>query len=464
LAHGHRSCWSTPIFSRSGQVLGACAILQDEPGCPTAQQQDLIGKVTHIASLAIERAQRDAALRSREVLLLEAQRLSSTGSFSWYVANDEITWSEQLYRIFELDQGVPVTFALIGSRVHPEDLASMHDMLERARRAGADIEHEFRLLMPDHSLKYVRMVARAVRDQDGWFEYIGAIQDVTQRRIAEEALGKARSELAHVARIMSLGALTASIAHEVNQPLSGIITNAGTCLRMLTAEPPDMEGARETARRALRDGNRAAEVITRLRALFGKQDAKTERVDLNAATREVIALSLSELQRNRVMLRTELAEDLPRVTGDRVQLQQVILNLLLNASHAMRGVEVGSRLLLIKTERDPGNRVRLSVKDTGVGMEAQVMARLFEPFHTTKGEGMGIGLFVSRSIIESHQGCLQVTTNDGPGVTFSFSVPPARRHPSVGMLDSRAPALDTLAPDAVRMRAMTGLGRVMASP
>ena len=174
-----------------------------------------------------------------------------------------------------------------------------------------------------------------------------------------------------MARVTSLGALTASIAHEVNQPLSGIITNASTCLRMLAADPPNVDGARETARRTIRDGNRASEVITRLRALFGKKDATTESVDLNEATREVIALSLSELQRNRVILRPELADDLPPVTGDRVQLQQVILNLLLNASDAMSGVDDRPRQLVIRTERDEDDRVRLTVQDAGVGFEPQ---------------------------------------------------------------------------------------------
>jgi signal transduction histidine kinase len=221
-----------------------------------------------------------------------------------------------------------------------------------------------------------------------------------------------------------LGALTASIAHEVNQPLSGIITNASTCQRMLNADPPNVEGARETTRRTIRDGNRASEVITRLRALFGKKDAATESVDLNEATREVIALSLSELQGGRIVLRTELSDDLPPVTGDRVQLQQVILNLVRNASDAMSAVGDHPRDLLIRTERDDGaDRVRLSVQDTGVGFEPQAADRLFQVFYTTKDDGMGIGLSVSRSIIESHHGQLWATPNDGPGATFSFSIP-----------------------------------------
>jgi C4-dicarboxylate-specific signal transduction histidine kinase len=307
--------------------------------------------------------------------------------------------------------------------VHPEDVPLFHDVTDRARVDGSDFEYEYRLQMPDRSVKYLHVVAHATRDQDSRLEYIGAVQDVTERRLSEEALGKARSELAHVARVTSLGVLTASIAHEVNQPLSGIVTNASTCLRMLAADPPNVDGARETARRTIRDANRASDVITQLRALFSKRGATTDSVDLNEATREVIALSLSDLQRNRVILRSELADDLPPVTGDRVQLQQVILNLLRNASEAMSAVDDRPRQLVIRTERDEGDRLRLSVQDTGVGFEPQGVDRLFEAFYTTKSDGMGIGLSVSRSIIESHQGSLLAAPNDGPGAIFSFSIP-----------------------------------------
>ena len=335
-----------------------------------------------------------------------------------------------------------MTLELIGTRVHPEDLPLLDGMIGWARGGAGDFEYEHRLLMPDHSIKYLHLIAHGNQDKDGQLEYIGAAQDVTQRRLSEEALSKARSELAHVARVASLGVLTASIAHEVNQPLSGIITNASTCLRMLAAEPPNVEGASETARRAIRDGNRAAEVIARLRALFAKKEATTESVDLNEATREVIALSLSGLQRNRVVLRTELADDLPPVMGDRVQLQQVILNLFLNASDSMSAVDDRPRQLLIRTERDERDRVRLTVQDAGVGLDPQAAGRLFDAFYTTKNHGMGIGLSVSRSIIESHHGRLWATPNDGPGATFSFSVPHstegAARAGSVGAIRKAA--------------------------
>jgi C4-dicarboxylate-specific signal transduction histidine kinase len=296
-------------------------------------------------------------------------------------------------------------------------------MVEEARNGGNDFEWQYRLLMPDHSIKYLHAVAHATGDQDGRLEYIASIQDVTARRLSEEARDKAQSELAHVAGVMSLGTLAASIAHEINQPLSGIVTNASICQRMLAAAPPNIDGALETARRTIRDANRASEVITRLRALFSRKGTATESFDLNEAAREVIALSLSGLQRNQVVVRAELAEDLPPVAGDRVQLQQVILNLLRNASDAMSTVDDRPRELLIRTERDEGDRVRVTVKDVGGGFQPHAADRLFEAFYTTKNDGMGIGLSVSRSIIEAHRGRLWAKANDGPGSTFSFSIP-----------------------------------------
>jgi len=403
------------------QAVGVLAMFSRKP--ISQATVETLSTIADTIAQGVQRAQGAAALRRSEAFLTEAQRLSATGSFSWRVATDDITWSEQLYRLFAFDHGVPVTLDLIGTRVHPEDLPMVHDMIDRARGTGSDFEYEHRLQMPDRSVKYLHVVAHATRDRDGQLEYIGAVQDVTQRRLADEALGKVRAELAHVARVTTLGVLTASVAHEVNQPLSGIITNASTCLRMLAADPPNVDGARETARRTIRDGHRASEVITRLRALFSKKGTTTDPVDLNDATREVMALSLSELQRNRVVLRTELANDLPPVTGDRVQLQQVILNLFLNASDAMRGIDDRPRQLVISTARDDGERVRLSVQDAGVGFDPHEVDRLFEAFYTTKRGGMGIGLSVSRSIIESHHGRLWATRNEGPGATFAFALP-----------------------------------------
>jgi PAS domain S-box-containing protein len=370
-----------------------------------------------------ERKLGEEKLRRSEAFLAGGQRLSLTGSFSWRLDTDEIAFSEEARRIFEFEPSAPVTLDRIAGRVHPEDIPLLSEKIEEARRGGGEQDYEIRLRMPDDSVKYLRTISDGIRDQAGRLEIIGAVQDMTQRRSSEEALSNARSELAHVTRVTSLGVLTASIAHEVNQPLTGIITNAGTCLRMLAADPPNVDGARETARRTIRDGNRASEVITRLRALYGKKDPTSESVDLNEATREVLALSVSELQRNRIIVQQELADDQLLVTGGRVQLQQVILNLVRNASDAMGAVDDRRRQLLIRTERDEGDRVRLTVQDAGVGFDPQAADRLFESFYTTKHDGMGIGLSVSRSIIESHHGRLWATLNNGPGAAFSFSVP-----------------------------------------
>jgi PAS domain S-box-containing protein len=422
LAFGLRAVWSTPIVSRSGEVLGTFAVYQRHPGSPTQIQQDLITQFTHIASIAIERTNSDNAMRRSEAFLAEAQRLSSTGSFYWRRTTDEIIWSGETYRIFGIEPGTPLTLKVIASRIHPDDLQRVNARMEVRRTDGCRAETEYRLLLPDGSIKFVHLVSQATATESGEMEYTGAIQDVTEARVAEETLGKLRSELAHVARVTTLGALTASIAHEVNQPLAGIVTNASTCLRMLAADPPNIEGARETARRTIRDGERASEVIARLRALFTKKTTTTGSIDLNEATREVVALSMSELQRQRVAMRLELADDLPPVKGDRVQLQQVILNLLLNASDAMSTVEDRRRELALATSSD-GADVHLSVRDTGIGFDAGDPDKLFEAFYTTKSSGMGIGLSVSRSIMELHGGRLLATRNHGPGATFSFSIP-----------------------------------------
>jgi signal transduction histidine kinase len=216
--------------------------------------------------------------------------------------------------------------------------------------------------------------------------------------------------------------LTASIAHEVSQPLSGVITNANTCLRMLRSHPPNILAAQETVLRAIRDGNRASDVITRLRTLFSKKQIDLEPLDLNETVREVIALLTSELQRNNVILKFEFGDNLRAVRGDRVQLQQVILNLLRNGSDAMVTVNDRPRQLFIRTETD-GNQVTVSVQDSGVGFSPEISERLFQPLFTTKQEGMGVGLSVSRSIVEAHHGRLWAVQNDGPGATFAFSIP-----------------------------------------
>jgi len=427
--YGLRSCWSMPIFSMGQEVLGIFAIYRREPNGPTADEQELIDRFAKLAGISIERAQADAALQAGEAeirqahsFLAEAQRLSQTGSFIWDVAADDHDWSRELRRIFEFDPAVKVTTPMILGGIHPEDMPAVEALMGAAAQGGDAFDLVFRMTTASGARKHVRVVGHRIEEITDRPVFIGALQDVTRSKLAEEALDRARAELAHVTRAMTLSALTASIAHEVNQPLAGIITNASTCLRLLAADPLNLDGARAAAQRIIRDGNRASEVIQRLRALFTRQHAEVTPVDLNEAAGEVVSLSLSELQRKGVLARTDFAQDLPPVHGDKVQLQQVVLNLVLNGADAMSAIYDRPRDLLITTRCDDG-RVRLSVRDAGVGVDPNALEKLFDAFFTTKTDGMGIGLSISRSIIESHEGRLWAAANDGPGATFSFTLP-----------------------------------------
>jgi PAS domain S-box-containing protein len=307
---------------------------------------------------------------------------------------------------------------------HPDDVERLNQQRREALSHPVPFELEQRVRDKDGRYRWFLIRYTPLVDRHGRAErWYTAAFDIEDRKRVEAQVEQVRSELAHVSRVTTLGALTASIAHEVNQPLAGIITNAATCLRMLNAEPPNIDGARTTTQRTLRDGNRASEVIRRLRALYSHKEPKYEPVDLNDATREVIALSMNELARANVTLRTDLDEALPVVNGDRVQLQQVLLNLVLNANDAMREVDHRARDLVIATSREDPDHVRLSVRDSGVGIDPQSLEKVFEAFYTTKANGMGVGLSVSRSIIESHHGKLWASANDGPGTTFSFCIP-----------------------------------------
>ncbi len=598
LAHGIRSCWSTPITSAAGIVLGAFAIYHDEPKLPSARMQALLEQISHIASIALERerAQRSLTQALEELRQSERQLRTMIDSIPGYVWRTTPDGTVDFLNQGWCDYtGISMAEALKSGwqrTVHPDDYAGVMAYWRTPLETGTPGEFECRHRRHDGTYRWFVGRAIPLRDQDGnivkWFglntdiedrkraelllegknrlfemlaghlpldrillelcrlvestmpgafcttmlvepgrtsfqgavaaslseQFIASVESMPltpesgpcaiaaclkqqvvipdlpsesrwkndlwyqlalrdglkacwstpvtstsgqvlavfavyyqdpkapnlleqdfikqfayvasiaiERIQSDAALGKVRSELARVARVTSLGALTASIAHEVNQPLFSLTTNASTCLRMLGGERPNLEGACEMARRIIRDGNRASDVITRLRAMFVKREPAAEPVDLNEATKEVVALSIGELQRAQVTLHTDLAEDLPQVTGDRVQLQQVILNLFLNAADAMSRVLDRPRLLVIKTEREGGDHVRLSVEDSGVGFEPERAESLFDAFYTTKQGGMGIGLSVSRTIIEGHHGRLWATPKNGPGATFAFSIP-----------------------------------------
>jgi PAS domain S-box-containing protein len=370
----------------------------------------------------IERRRAEEALRRSEAFLSEGQRLGRIGSYSWRVAEDKIKWSNELYRIYDFEAGVPVTLDLIRTRVHPQDLSLYEKMVETARNGGTKVEWQFRLLMPDHSIKYMHSVAHAARDQNGQLEYIAVIQDVTERRQSEEALAKSQSELAQMSRLTTMGEMAASIAHEVNQPLTAVTNNANACLRLLGKHNLEPGVLRKALEEIVADGTRASAVLARIRAFIKKGPAERISLNINDVIQEVLVLAGRELDEHRVSVDRRLAAGLPLLLADRIQLQQVLLNLVKNAIEAMSAVIDRPRLLCVQSRLDESGDVLVAVSDSGTGFGSE-MGRVFSPFFTTKADGMGMGLSISRSLVETHGGRLWAAPNSPHGAVFSFTLP-----------------------------------------
>ena len=372
----------------------------------------------------IERRRAEEALRRSEAFLAEGQRLGQIGSYSWRVATDEIKWSDELYRIYELETGVPVTLELLRTRVHPQDLSLYEKMVEQARSGGNDFECQFRLLMPDQTIKYMHSVAHATRNEDGQLEYIAVIQDVTERRQSEEALDKAQWELAQVSKLTNMGELAASIAHEVNQPLTAVTNNASACRRLLGNHNLEPEVLRQALDEIIEDGTRASAVIARIRAFLKKKPTEASEVNVNEVVHETVALAARQLFENRVRIEYQLTQPLPPVLADRVQVQQVLLNLIMNAVEAMVGIDDQPRLLNLDSGIDESGNVLVAVRDSGIGLGSEASS-VFTPFYTTKTNGMGMGLSISRTLVEGFGGRLWAGPNSPRGSVFSFTLPVA---------------------------------------
>jgi PAS domain S-box-containing protein len=363
--------------------------------------------------------------RRSEEYIREGQRLSHTGSWAWNVSTGDLFWSEEHYRIFGLDpDNFKLTLEAAVKFIHPEDQSTATQAFEGATSEGRDFEWDLRIVRPDGTIRYVHSLAHPVFDESGELtEYVGTIMDTTERKLAEDALRHAQAELAHANRVLTVGELTASIAHEVNQPLGAIVTNGQASLRLLSRDTPDLKGSQEAIDCMISDAMRASEVIQRSRAVLKKTAPEKVPLDINETIHDVIGLSASQLATNQIALRTELETDSPSVLGDRVQLQQVMLNLILNANEAMTKPGWQTRELLISSRRNRPDEVNVAVKDTGPGVRPENQERIFDAFSTTKEGGLGLGLSISRNIIEAHGGRLWNIPNEPQGATFQFTLP-----------------------------------------
>jgi len=386
---------------------------------------EFVGAVMDVS----DRKRAEEALRRSEGYLAEAQRLTGTGSWAWNVASRRsVYWSQENYRLFgfDLEGGIPSDEAFY-QRVHPEDLDRVRRevFLERPEE-GSHFDVVFRIVLPGGEIKYIRSTGHPVRNPSGdLLEYVGTSIDVTERKRSEqalEALRQAQADLAHVSRVTTMGELTASLAHEVNQPIAAASTNANTCLRWLAGDTPNIEEARAAAMRIVKDAKRAGEIISRVRQLFKKGTSQREFVDVNEIIREMVVLLRGETIRYNISVGTDLAADLPQVMADRVQLQQVLMNLMINGIEAIKDAG-GTHELAIRSQRTEIEEVVVSVTDSGVGLPSQQTEQIFNAFFTTKPHGTGMGLRISHSIIESHGGRLWAANNSPRGASFCFSLP-----------------------------------------
>jgi PAS domain S-box-containing protein len=424
--YGFRACWSTPILAHSGKALGSFAMYYREPRSPSPAETRALEMATHLAGIAIERKLTHEQLQRSEAYLAEAQRLSHTGSWAFNTGKS-VYWSEENFRMWGFDpqQGLPDRETVL-RRIHAEDRDRVIECVQKAVLEKRDYAVEFRIVLPGGTVKHIHGLGHPVFSASGELvEVVGTQLDVTERKRAEEErerLRQAQADLAHVTRMTSMGELTASLAHEIKQPISAAVTDAKTCLRWLRRDNPDVTEAGEAASRLVKDVTRASDIISGINLMFKKGAVQRELIDVNELIREMVVLLRSEASRYSISIRCELANHLPHITGDRVQLQQVFMNLMLNGIEAMKDMDPGGELT-IKSQQYDNRQLVISVADTGLGLQPEQAGQIFDAFFTTKPQGIGMGLPISRSIIESHGGRLWVSPKSGRGTTFQFTLP-----------------------------------------
>jgi PAS domain S-box-containing protein len=393
-----------------------------------AHPVDASGKVVEVIGTVMdvtERKRVEDSLRRSESYLAEAQKLTHTGSWAWRLPDRKtVHLSEEWYRIYGFDPAEgPATWEEHFARVHPEDCVKLKNTIERAIVEEIDYDLEFRILLPNGIAKWIHTVGHPVFSSAGdVVQFAGSSTDITQLKAAEqerEKLSQLEADLAHIDRVSTLGEMAASLAHEIKQPIAAAITSANSCIEWLSHEPPNLDRARAAAARIDKYGNRAAEIIDRIRSFYKKSPPQRELVDVNGIIQEMLTLLKGEATRFSIGMRTDLSTDLPKIMVDRVQLQQVFMNLMLNGIEAM-GASGGE--LTVTSELQDGH-LQFSVSDTGVGLPMEKMDQIFSAFFTTKPQGSGMGLAISRSIVESHGGQLWASANSGSGATFHFTLP-----------------------------------------
>jgi signal transduction histidine kinase len=416
---GARSLLCLPII-RQTMPVGVLYLESDlARGVFTSGRVALLQLLVAQAAISLENAALYTDLQRSEAFLAHGQTISHTGSFGWSVASGEFYWSEENYRILEYDRSAPASVDLTLQRMHPDDRYAVRRALEEAIADRKDFDSEHRLLMPDGRVKYVSTSGRAVNT--GNLDFVGAVRDITEHKLGEEALRHALTDLARINRTTTMGELMASLAHEINQPITAVVAYANACLRWLDRDKPNISEARAAIMHIADDGQRAARIFSRIRAQFEKGALNRELFDVGEIIRETVDLMSGEAARYDISIRLELAAELPHTVGDRVQLQQVAMNLIVNGFEAMKDIG-GRREMLIKTQR-LGNEILVSVSDTGRGVPAQFTEQIFDPFFTTKPHGTGMGLRISRSIVESHGGKLWMATDAKHGASFQFTLP-----------------------------------------
>jgi PAS domain S-box-containing protein len=370
-----------------------------------------------------ERKQAEEALRrSQAAYLAEAQKLSATGSLGWNVASGDIFWSDESYRIFGYETTIRPTVELVVQRTHPDDAPAVRLAIERATNNHEELDMEHRLLMPDGEIRHVHIVAHPLAENPD--QFVGALMDVTARVHSQEILQRVQADFAHAARVSALGEMTASIAHEVSQPLMAISTDASAGLLWLGRSEPNVSEAKAHIEHIVSAAARAAAIIARVRAMAAHRPPQSTLVEVNTVIGDAVAFLRHDLQANEVALTLDLAPNLPPVLADVTQLQQVTVNLAMNAIQAMSQTDLAARQLIMRSSKERG-AVKVTFDDTGPGVDADHQGRLFESFYTTKPGGMGMGLAICRSIVEYHAGTISGGNRPGGGARFAFTLPGA---------------------------------------